>query len=49
MNEIEINVTSNDPVRKNTNAGEESSASDSIALLKVRIPICLMTPKKWIS
>jgi hypothetical protein len=49
MTAIEINAINKDPARKNTNAGEESSASDLTVLRKARTPTCLTIPRKWIS
>ena len=46
---IEIDVINKDPARKNTNAGEENSASDLTALQRARTLICLTIPRKWIS
>ena len=49
MTAIETNAINKDPARKNTNAGEESSASDLTVLRKARTPTCLTIPRKWIS
>ena len=49
MTAIEINAINKDPARKNTNAGEESSASDLTVLRRARTRTCLTIPRKWIS
>lgn len=49
MTATETNAINKDPARKNTNAGEESSASDLTVLRRARTPTCLTIPRKWIS